>query len=142
MPPCDGYERRRNFSNLLRARYDGRKLASLRRAAGAFLVGVGSLVVVLSQCVEGRIGRAMTILTAVWLCALLTMIGVLQREWRNRVRMEALHLACLGDDDDDENRASRSSLLEEAELREPEATRAVSEDSWRFNPRARSEMPV
>jgi hypothetical protein len=96
-------------------------LASLRRAVGGLLVGVGAIIVVLSQCIEAQIGRPITILASAWIVAFLLMVGVLRREWRNRRLTESLHLACL-DDDGVENRAGRSG----EPIRAIDAIRAVT----------------
>jgi len=83
-------ERRTHQSELFRARYDGKRLAGLRRVLTALLIVAGTPVVMLERTVDPGVQRSLTYLAIVWLAMCLPMIRLLCAEWRNRRLVENL----------------------------------------------------
>ena len=89
--------RRESRSQLLRARYDGTRLAAFRRRLTAILVATGTPVVVFERSGDPGIRRLLTILAVVWLAMFLPMIRLLFQEWQNHRLIESLQVLVYGE---------------------------------------------
>jgi hypothetical protein len=96
--PRDSEERRRILSDLARATYAGKRLASYRRVLGALLVTVGAPVIALNSSTSPAIRHAITILALVWLALVLPMVRLLCTEWQNNRLTEHLRVLVYTDD--------------------------------------------
>ena len=94
-PPHDR-EPQRNLAELLRATYDGKRLASFRRVLTALLIATGTPVLVLSRSSEPAIRHLLMILTLVWLALLLPTVRLLCTEWQNQRLTERLQALVYG----------------------------------------------
>jgi hypothetical protein len=82
--------------DLVRAIYDGKRLASFRRVLGALLLATGVPILVLSRSTDSKIRRVLTVLATIWLLLVLPMVRVLVMEWQNRRVTDRLR-AIVGD---------------------------------------------
>lgn len=93
-----GEERKKNLADLLRATYDGRRLAWFRRVLGALLIITGAPAIVLIECGSPILRRATVILALIWLFLVLPMVRLLCLEWRNTRLTERLRVLVDSDD--------------------------------------------
>jgi undecaprenyl pyrophosphate phosphatase UppP len=76
--------------DLMKAVYDGKRLATFRRRLGAALILVGAPVAIFGQAESPAIQHVLTILALIWCALVLPMVRLLCAEWYNTRRIEEL----------------------------------------------------
>jgi len=87
---AQAFQTRKRAFAVQRARYEAKRLASIRWKLTAFLVATGAPVLALDRSQTPAIRHALAILTVLWLAAAVPMVGLLVLERRAQRQVEQL----------------------------------------------------